>query len=217
MKRNSTRARKLWRESRTPPQRKRRVPVHRQSHARPARVRKRVAATTFFIRNSNATAIGAKHRITDMCGSRVKRNVRAAGIPTRTVAGFTPTPAGLGSPKNRSVGQRIIMDAGRGCAMSAGFGCPAMNGRRLGFPGARAMNTSAGRRSRRKRASIAAAAFTIGLITITTSVPTNIASCQRANSGHNRSSARWCRASATSRSLIKQPTLPILLTTTRRS
>src|SRR5207237_7399912 len=108
-----------------------------------------------------------------MFGNRAKQKARGLGVLTRTVAGFTPTPVGLGFPRSHSVGRLITTDVGRGCVESGGSGYRAMNGRRLGFHGARATITSAGRRCRRKRDSISAPASIIGLITITTSAPTN--------------------------------------------
>ncbi len=119
-------------------------------------------------------AIGARPPITVTSGNPARRN-RSPGDPILRATGFTPTPAGLGSRKSRSVGRRITTDVGRACAILAGFGCRAMNGRRRGFPGARVMTTSVGHRCRRKRASIAGPASTIGQTVITTSVRTNIA------------------------------------------
>jgi len=71
------------------------------------------------------------------------------------------------------------------------------HGRRRGFHGARATNTSAGRRFRPKRVSISAPEFTIGRTIITTSVPTNIASLRPENSARRVSSKRSCRPNAT--------------------
>src|SRR5207245_161040 len=88
-------------------------------------------------------AIGARPPITVTSGNRARRN-RAPGVHTPMATGFTRTLAGLGSRKSRLVGRRITTDVGRACAISAGSGCPAMNGRRRGFPGARAVTTSVG-------------------------------------------------------------------------
>ena len=200
------RAKKLWRTNKTSWPRKHLAQDRlrqRDLRGKRAKVRTRAATTTFFTPSSNHTAIGAKHRITDTSGNRAKRNVHAIGIPTRTAAGFTPMLAGLGFRKSGSAGPRTITVAGRVCAASVGFGCRATNGRPLGSHGVRAMSTSAGRRCRRKRASIAAKAFTIGRTIITTSVRTNIALWQRANLEIGKWGAQLCRASATSPSSIR--------------
>ncbi len=55
--------------------------------------------------------------------------IRATGAHTPTDAGLIPKPVGPGFPTNLSAGPVITTDAGRACAMSAGFGFRARNGR----------------------------------------------------------------------------------------
>src|ERR1700720_1843482 len=124
--------------------------------------RDRLPAIQLFIPSSSLMARGWRQVITATFGNRAKQKARGVGVPTPTVAGFTPMPAGLGFPKSRSAGPPIITDVGRACAELAGFGFLAINGRRPGFPGERATITSVGRPCRRKRDSINAQAFTIG-------------------------------------------------------
>src|SRR5207302_10836337 len=133
-----------------------------------------LAAILCFIRNSSPTAPGWRQAITATFGNRARRKARAAGGRTRPAAGFTPMLVGLGFPKNHLVGPLITTDAGRGYAVSVGFGFRVMIGPRPGFRGARAMITSAGHRFRRKRDSISALAFITGPIVITTSVRISI-------------------------------------------
>jgi hypothetical protein len=154
--------------------------------------------TTRFIRSLSRTAIGAKPRITDMFSNHGRRKVRESGVLTRTGAGSTPMQVGHGSPKNRLAGRLITTVAGRVCATSAGCGCRVMNGRRRGFPGARAMTTWAGRRSRPRRRSIAAPAFISGPIIIMISGRKNTRLFQRMNSVRSASSKPSCRRNATS-------------------
>jgi hypothetical protein len=154
---------------------------------------------------------------TAMFGNRAKRKRQATGVPIPKVAGLTAMPAGLGSRTSRLAGRRIITDVGSGCAGSVGSGCLVMNGRRPGFPGGRARITSAGRRCRPKRASIAAAAFIIGSIIIMTSALTSTHSFRATISARNTSAAPLFRASATSISRSKRQTLPGSLSPTRRS
>src|SRR2546421_9077853 len=112
------------------------------------------SAIPLFTANSNPTAIGLRPEITVTCFTRAKQRVRAVGGRTQMVAGFTATRVGLGFRKNRLAGPPIITGVGRVCAESAGFGFRAINGRQLGFLGARAAITSAGRRCLPKRDSI---------------------------------------------------------------
>ena len=216
---NSMRAKKRYRKRKTPPPTlaspkavRRRAPKSGQLASR--NVARRVP-TTLSIPSSIATAIGARLPITVSFFNRARRSNRAAGARIPTAAGFTPTLVGHGFRKNPSDGRRIITDGGHVCATSAGSGCRAMNGRRPGSHGARAMSTSAGRRSRPKRASIAAPAFTIGRTIIMTSGRINIPSSKQDSSARRELGAQLFQSSATSPSSIKRPTLPTSLTTTR--
>ncbi len=186
------------------------------AHVKVAKARQ-LPAIQLFIPSSSLMARGWRPLITAMFGNRAKPKARGVGVLTRTVAGFTPTPAGLGFLKSHSVGRPIITGAGRVCVESAGSGFRAMNGRRPGFRGARATITSAGRRCPRKRGSISAPASTIGLITITTSGRTNIPSSQPGSLARSGLSPRSCRRNAMSLSSIRPPTSPISPTTTQRS
>src|SRR5205807_4067693 len=120
--------------------------------------------------NSNRTAIGSTRAITATCIARVKRPAVTGGL-TRMVTGFTLTRVGPGFQTNRSVGRLIITAAGRGFAVSAGFGCRATNGRRRGSRGAKAAIMLDGPRYRQKHASITEAVSTTGLTTTTTFDP----------------------------------------------
>src|SRR5688572_28617642 len=63
--------------------------------------------------------------------------------------GLIQTWAGHGFPTKILDGRRIIMGAGSACAGEVGFGSLGAIGLRPGFPGARVVIMSAGRRSRR--------------------------------------------------------------------
>ena len=160
---------------------------------------------------------GGKHRTTAMSGNRARPRQRAVGGPTQMAAGSIPMLAGPGCRKSHSVGPPITTADGRGCTVSAGSGCPAMNGRRPGSRGERARITSAGRRCRPKRASIVAAASGTGRIIITTSDPTNTPSCRQMNSLRSASDASWFQPSAMSRSCLRRRMSPTSPTRIRRS
>src|SRR5947208_16967159 len=117
-----------------------------------------------------------------MFGNRAKQRARRVGVRTRTGAGFTPMPAGLGFRKSHSVGRLIITDVGHGVGESAGSGSQVSNGPRPGCRGERATITLAGRPCRQKRDSINARVSTIGRITITTSARINIVLLRQENS-----------------------------------
>jgi hypothetical protein len=157
----------------------------------------RLFPTILSTPSSIPTANGARPPITVTSGSRARPTARAVGVPTPTATGFIPTPDGPGFRKNRLAGPRFTTDAGHACAISDGSGFRAMNGRRRGFHGVKATTTSAGRRCRRKRASIGAPAFIIGPTTIMTSARSNTASLRRTNSARRASKAPSCRPSAT--------------------
>ena len=153
--------------------------------------------TTPFIANWSLMAPGERPTITASSGNRGKRN-RATGVPTPKAAGLIPTLAGPGFRANRMAGRLVTMDAGRACAVSAGFGCPVKNGRRRGFHGARAINMSAGLLFRRKRASSERPASRNGPTAITISMSTNTSSSRTKKSARRTSSARSFRWSETS-------------------
>src|ERR1700731_1603741 len=159
--------------------------------------RDQLPAIQLFIRSSSLMARGWRQVITATFGSRAKPKARGVGVRTPTVAGFTPMLAGPGFPKSHSAGPPITTDVGRACAESAGFGFRAINGRRLGFPGGRATITLVGRPCRRKRDLISRPASTIGRITITTWVRTNIVLSRPENSARSGSSPRLCPRNAT--------------------
>ena len=205
-------ARKRWLTGRTLPRRLPLPPLRNRPQLRSRLSRRKSFAknpkfgpksdrrlpTARSIGNWNHSAPGAKRRTTVTSGNRAKRRNPATGVPTPKATGFTPTPAGLGSRMSLSAGRLTITGAGCGCAESVGFGCREMNGRRPGFRGEPAGTMSAGRRCRRKRASIAAVASIIGRTIITISVPTNMRLCRTTNSVRHMSGAPWFPRSATS-------------------
>ena len=155
---------------------------------------------------SSRWAFGARPPPTVTSGNRARPSNRAAGVPTPTAAGFTPTPVGPGFRKSRSAGRLITTDVGRACAVSAGSGCPVTNGRRRGFRGARAMITWVGRRFLPKRILIAAPAFRIGPTITTTSALNSIVLYQQENSERSGPSGLWFQPNATSLSSMRRPT-----------
>jgi hypothetical protein len=204
-RRTLKRARKPW-----PPRRmrqRRRLPRNRLrpcptplSRREPKRARRRVPKrdpnndrllpTECFIGNWNRTARGAKRLTMVTSGNRARRKNHATGVRTQRAVGSIAMRVGPGFPTSLSAGRLTIMDAGSGCAGSVGFGYREMNGRRPGCRGERAKIMSAGRRCRRKRASIAAVASMRGRTAITISVPTSMHLFRTTNLATNMSGGR---------------------------
>ena len=115
--------------------------------------------------HSNLTASGSKSQITVTAGIRAIS--MTIGVLIRQGTGFTPTPAGLGIPRNRTAGRFTTMAVGRTSRTSAGHGSLALSGRRRGCPGGTVIGIPGGRRFLRRRTSRPMSHSGLGWIPIT--------------------------------------------------
>ena len=176
------------------------TPTTTFAHGRRERLLRHFLSQTRAVRR-----LDGDRRLRLRLSSRVRPPNRATGGLTPTATGFTPTPAGPGFPTNNSAGRPITTAAGFASAASAGSGCQVNNGRPPGSRGARGTITSAGRRCRRRRNSIARPAFAIGPTITTTLGPEQYAFVPANEFGaQSERRARSFRLSAMSRSSTRR-------------